>query len=143
MKVPLIILSMSLMLACSTTPQPIHYGSDACVFCQMTIVDRQHAAQVVTVKGKSYKYDAIECMMNDLRRWKHPDAELLLVSDYASPGTLTDATTAHYLISEDIPSPMGEFLTAFSTRELRDAQSVEKGEKLNWEALRIKFQHTH
>lgn len=30
----------------------------------MTIVDKQHAAQVVTKKGKAYSFDAIECMVH-------------------------------------------------------------------------------
>ena len=29
----------------------------------MTIVDRQHAAEAVTSKGKVFKFDAIECMV--------------------------------------------------------------------------------
>ena len=30
--------------------------------------DPQHAAQIVTTKGKAYKYDAAECMINDLKQ---------------------------------------------------------------------------
>lgn len=129
-----------LVVACSTNPQPIAYGSDACSFCQMTIVDRQHAAQIVTVKGKSYKYDAIECMLNDYRKWKRPEVAHFLVSDYSSPGELTNAITAHYLISEEIPSPMGEFLTAFAEKEKLSDLEVVKGEELNWSQLKSKFQ---
>ena len=100
----------------------------------MTIVDRQHSAEIVTVKGKSYKYDAIECMMNDLSKWKRPDVALFLVADYDRPGELIDATNANYLISEDIPSPMGEFLSAFG-----DDISMD-GEKFNWASLKERFE---
>ena len=134
------ILSIIVFFACSTTPQPINYGSDACSFCQMTIVDRQHAAEVVTIKGKSYKYDAIECMMNDLKKWQRPEVALWLVSDYSQPGELIDATTAYYLISEDIPSPMGAFLTAFAKKESRDSRNLLNGEELNWKELKTKYQ---
>ncbi len=125
---------------CSSGPQPIAYGQDACVFCKMTIVDKQHAAQIVTKTGKAFKYDAIECMMNDLVEWDKPEAELFLVADYTNPGLLTDATQASYLISEAIPSPMGEFLTAFEEEEDRNKVKLEaEGKSLNWPQLKTEF----
>lgn len=135
-----LILLFMVAMACSSGPKPINYGTDACSYCQMTIVDRQHAAEVVTVKGKIYKYDAIECMLNDLRGWDRPEVGHYLVNDYAAPGQLINALNAHYLISDDIPSPMGEFLTAFA--KAADLQSMNEvsGEKLDWNALRAKFE---
>ena len=53
------------LAACTVAPVPINFGSDGCHFCKMTIVDKQHAAELVTSKGKAYKYDAIECMIDD------------------------------------------------------------------------------
>ena len=124
--------------SCSTGPKPIYYGEDACSFCRMTIVDNQHAAQLVTEKGKNYKYDAIECMINDLNKWQRPAVKLHLVSDYANPGLLTDAISASYLISEEIPSPMGAYLSAFSNEAERNkTHQSAGGDKLNWEQLRM------
>jgi copper chaperone NosL len=107
----------------------------------MTIVDKQHASQIVTIKGRSFKYDAIECMMNDLAKWEgRPETHLLLVADYDQPGTLVDATKASYLISEAIPSPMGEFLTGFQNGGSRDDTATAKGgNSLSWEELREEF----
>lgn len=128
------------MISCEVKPQEIAYGEDACHFCRMTIVDRQHAAQLVTVKGKSFKYDAIECMMNHLNKWDQPEVKYFLVTDYATPGQLVDATSSHYLISEAIPSPMGEFLTAFENREEREkVVKRSKGKSLNWNELKQEF----
>lgn len=132
---------MILLISCEVKPQEIAYGQDACHFCKMTIVDRQHSAQLVTEKGKAFKYDAVECMMNHLKDWDNPPVKYYLVADYSNPGTLTDATTAHYLISESIPSPMGEFLTAFDSETVRDkTQSELNGEMLDWAKLQQKFQ---
>ena len=115
MKALLPALSLLVILsACSVQPAEINYGSDACHFCKMNIVDKQHAAQVVTEKGKAFKYDAVECMMNNLSKWKEATPALYLITDYGNPGVLTDATTAHYLISDNIPSPMGAFLSGFA-----------------------------
>ncbi|MEP5613850.1 MAG: nitrous oxide reductase accessory protein NosL [Cyclobacteriaceae bacterium] len=135
----ILILTIALF-SCEVKPQEIAYGQDACHFCKMTIVDRQHSAQLVTVKGKAFKYDAIECMMNHLNKWDQQDVKYFLVADYSKPGALTDATSASYLISESIPSPMGEFITAFQDKEERDRTSIEaEGISLEWTALKTRF----
>ena len=53
---------------CEVSPQPIDYGNEVCDFCKMTIVDTQHATEIVTKKGKTYKFDASECMVNFMNR---------------------------------------------------------------------------
>jgi copper chaperone NosL len=133
-----VILYLLLVSSCSRGPEPINYGADACEFCRMTIVDKQHAAQLVTEKGKNYKYDAIECMINDLNEWERPPVKIHLVADYANPGRMTDALTASYLISEEIPSPMGAYLSAFSNESERNkTHQSSGGDTLNWEQLRL------
>ena len=128
------------MVSCKIGPQPIAYGSDGCHFCTMTIVDRQHASEIVTDKGKVYKFDAVECMMNHLKTIGTGHISLFLVNDYSDPGELLDATKANYLISKGIPSPMGEFLTAFGTVEaVENAKSEHGGDRLNWEQLKLRF----
>jgi copper chaperone NosL len=136
-----VILFMGLLvMGCSIGPEPIAYGSDGCHFCSMTIVDRQHAAQIVTEKGKAFKFDAVECMVNHLKDIDISSVELFLANDYQEPGKLIDAKKATFLISKDIPSPMGEYLSAFSTRE--EAENIEaenKGKLYSWDELLTKF----
>ena len=106
-----------ILTSCDIKPQPINFGEDACHFCKMTIVDKQHAAQIVTKKGKAYKFDAVECMLNHLEDIDTTEIELFLVTDYLDPGFLIDATSSHYIISENIPSPMGEFLSSVKSKD--------------------------
>ena len=49
----------------------------------MNIVDQQHAAEIVTEKGKPFKYDAIECMMRDIKMKKRNEISLFLITDYS------------------------------------------------------------
>ncbi|MDB4293277.1 nitrous oxide reductase accessory protein NosL [Maribacter sp.] len=134
------VLLVVLLLGCSTTPKPIAYGSDGCHFCSMTIVDKQHAAQFMTQKGRSYAFDASECMVNHLKEIDKTTVALFLVNDYNAPGKTIDATKATYLISKNIPSPMGEFLTAFATAEEADyARKANKGELYTWNELLERF----
>ena len=129
-----------ILMSCSIKPDPIQYGTDGCSYCSMTIVDRQHAAELVTSKGKVFKFDATECMINQLMEVNRDDIALYLVTDYANPGEWVDATKAIYLISENIPSPMGAYLSAFGKREAADRmQAANDGELLTWEELQMKF----
>ena len=141
-KILFVITAVLLMIctACSIRPQPIAYGSDACHYCSMTIVDRQHAAQIVTKKGKAFKFDASECMLNHLKEVDNDEIALFLVNDYGDPGVLTDATKATYLISKGIPSPMGEFLSAFSKNEEAEKVKYEHdGELFTWPGIQNHF----
>lgn len=136
-----IIFLITFTCACSIAPRPINYGSDACHYCKMTIVDKQHAAQIVSQKGKSFKYDAIECMMNDINRRDVMAIADFLVADYNNPGKLLDARKAHFLISKAIKSPMGEFLSAFSSEQLvREKVGLLGGKYFSWQTLRQEFE---
>ena len=132
------LLFISLVLAaCSASPQPIEYGSDACHFCDMTIVDREHASQVVTAKGKAYKYDAIECMVHSVQdEFKDTEMAHYLVADFGQPGELIDATKAFYLVSEKLQSPMGANLSAFKNQEaVKKAQEEFTGKVYTWKEI--------
>ncbi|GAA4939308.1 hypothetical protein GCM10023314_09990 [Algibacter agarivorans] len=102
----------------------------------MTIVDKIHAAEIVTKKGKVYKFDATECMVNFLKEFDTSEIALFLSNNYTEPEALIDATKATFLISENIPSPMGAFLSAFKNKVDAEKTQAEKGGKLyTWEEL--------
>ncbi len=124
-------------ISCKIEPQKIEYGKDQCNFCKMNVVDKTHSAQYVTNKGKQFKFDAIECMVNDLSIKEENEIAILLVADYGNPGEMIDAKTAIYLISEGIKSPMGANLSAFSSKE-KAAELLQEfgGKNYSWETLK-------
>ncbi len=131
------ILALLLMVfSCNVAPQAIDYGQDGCHFCKMTIVDKVHAAEIVTTKGKVYKFDATECMVNFMNDFDTSEVELYLSNNYTEPEALIDATKATFLISKEIPSPMGAFLSAFKSKEDAKRFQSEKGGTLyTWDEL--------
>ena len=132
---------VGLLWSCNISPKPIEYGQDACHFCKMTIVDKIHAAEVVTNKGKVYKFDATECMINFMDEFDISTIALYLSNNFTNPEELIDATQATFLISKNVPSPMGAFLSAFKTKEDALKLQAEKGgEVYNWESLLEKFE---
>ncbi len=140
-KITALVFTLFLMMSCKVEPKKINYGNDHCRFCDMTVVDKTHAAQYVTKKGKAYMFDAIECMVNDLERNDNEDTmAFLLVADYEHPGELVDARTTTFLISEKIKSPMGANLSAFSSKETAQKYLDDKGGELfTWAELKTKF----
>lgn len=129
-----------MVMSCTNTPKPVVYGSDGCHYCSMTIVDKQHAAQFMTKKGKTFSFDATECMLNHMKELDTETIELFLVNDFNAPGEFVDAKFATYLISKNIPSPMGEFLTAFANLEdAKSAHAANEGELFTWEELKARF----
>ncbi|PID69878.1 MAG: hypothetical protein CR985_03530 [Flavobacteriales bacterium] len=129
-KILLTITLFTLLTGCQVKPEPIDYGKDACHYCKMNIVDKTHSAEIVTKKGKAFKYDAIECMINDLKKRENSEVALFLVADYGKPGVLIDATKATFLISPAIKSPMGANLSAFSKKDEAEKYVKTKDDKI-------------
>ncbi|MEE9364140.1 MAG: nitrous oxide reductase accessory protein NosL [Cellulophaga sp.] len=132
----IILLMVVLLSSCSIAPEAIVYGSDGCHFCKMTIVDKIHGAEIVTDKGKVYKFDAIECMVNFDKEIDAGEKAMYLVNHYESPEELINAQEAIFLISKRIPSPMGAFLTAFKKEEsAMEIIDENEGKLYVWEVL--------
>ena len=140
MRAVAVLLLPLLAMSCTAKQKPIAYGEENCTYCQMTIVDKIHGAELVTKKGKVFPYDAVECMVNDLKERNEDEVALLLVNHYHAPAELIDANEAIYLKSENLPSPMGGNLTAFADADAADAALAEYGgELLTWQELKASY----
>jgi len=129
------------LMSCKIAPKKINYGQDHCAFCDMTVVDKTHASEYVTKKGKSYIFDAIECMVQKINQ-ENNEGKLayILVANYQKPGELIDALSATFLITPKIKSPMGANLSAFKSIEnAKKVQSELGGTLYNWQQLKEKF----
>src|SRR5947207_1685599 len=87
-----------LFSGCSTQPTPINYGSDECALCKMGIIDQKFGAEIVTKKGKIFKFDSGECMVNFVREGnvKESDIASYWIVDAMQPKKLIGATKAFY-----------------------------------------------
>ena len=107
------------LTACSEPgPVPIFYGQDIGEYCGMIISDNRFGAEIVTTKGKVYKFDSVESMIAyKLENFESEDIHSYWVTDFANPGELISAENAYYLKAEKIHSPMGLGLVAFSSED--------------------------
>lgn len=139
--ISLLIISL-LFLSCSNDPQPLQYGKDACYTCKMTLMDKKFGAELVTAKGKIYKFDDVNCMVNFINSDYLAGETLVhkLIVDYSQPEKLIPAEEAFYLKSDEIRSPMASQVAAFETEEIMlDYKPKLKGIYLGWGELITQF----
>ena len=130
------------LCACSVEPTPLLYGKDFCYTCKMTLMDKKFGAEVVTTKGKVYKFDDINCMVNFLNSGYIEEQNIAhrLVIDFANAEKFINAKDAHYVKSDKIRSPMASEVAAFSTKEDLEVSNKEwKGILLSWGELVTEF----
>ena len=125
--------------SCSTGPQPIKLGSDACVFCKMTISDKNFGAEIMTNKGKAYKFDDTHCLLAFMKEGTVAEKDIkgTYLVNFAEPHNFVEVSEALLLKSEDLHSPMGGNVASFDSKDkLDDVAMRVKGEIITWEALK-------
>src|SRR5579872_6781969 len=100
--------SLIFLSSCTNEFEPIDYGHEACAHCKMTIMDKRYSAEILTKKGKAYKFDDISCLKKFIKEENLPEADLtVFVADYNNPGSkFLDARQVVYLHSAMFNSPM-------------------------------------
>lgn len=139
MKYLTILFAVFLLISCSPNPEPIDYGNDVCDFCKMNITDNKYAAELVTSKGKVYKFDSIECLFQfkELEFKSDDEIHSELVNDFSNPGELIDLRKAFFLKSYVFRSPMGmNVLSVSSEEKLSEIKSQHGGEVLTYNEVR-------
>jgi len=129
-------------MACSVKPEPIVFGKDNCHTCKMTIMDKRFGAEIVTTKGKVFKFDDVNCMINFVNSGYLDERDIAykLVIDYAQPEKLIAAGEAFYLKSPEIRSPMASQVASFETNESKNEHNTQwNGIYLTWGELTTQF----
>lgn len=127
--------AMLFFVSCSTKPQPIQYGKDVCDHCKMTIVDPKFGGEIITKKGKAYKFDDLICMDKFLKTGivKEEDIAQKLAVNAQKQNDFIDVTKANLLASDELRSPMGGNVAAFvSQTEAQKLNPSGKGKIMSW-----------
>ncbi|MDH7603423.1 MAG: nitrous oxide reductase accessory protein NosL [Melioribacter sp.] len=134
-----VIVFLLLFMSCEKNPQPINYYNEDCANCQMTISDNKYGTELITQKGKTYKFDSIECLISYMNNFNKEEIHSLWVTDFSKPGNLINAEKAFYLKSDKLQSPMGLNVSAFENmNELNEVKQKHDGIILKWNEL-LKF----
>lgn len=128
--IPLIILLSSVLINTSCInkePQPIRLNIDNCDYCKMSIADGRFGAEVITQKGRVYKFDDISCLDGYVKENNAQRFIAKYVSDYETSTILIPVEKAFYVKHEAIKSPMGGNIAAFSDKK----QALYHAEKIS------------
>ena len=80
------------MISCNTGPQPIRPGIDACDFCKMTITDDRFGGELVSEKGKIFKFDDMHCLTSFLKSGDYEKHKMnVYFTDYSMTGHFVKA----------------------------------------------------
>lgn len=128
LKMNTILILLLFLISCNKEISPIEYGKDQCEQCRMTLTDQKYGAEIISKKGKTFKFDATECMLNyvNAKKIDEIDIDKYFVVNITEPGKLIDAGKAVYLVSPKLHSPMGGNISSFA-----DMTSAEKYLKEN------------
>jgi copper chaperone NosL len=134
----LFFVSMS-FASCSAGPEPMQLGKDACTSCKMTISDPRFGAEIITKKGKVYKFDDMHCFSSFVEQGNvaREDIKEMYVVDFSGNHALIKGDENLLLFKSDqLRSPMGGNIAAFSNRDsLAIMMKTLKGYPLNWDEL--------
>lgn len=130
-----------LITSCSTGVEPISYGKDGCHFCKMTIMDKKFGCELVTSKGKVYKFDDVHCMakfykanLSNEQNYAH-----IAVNDFNTEGVMIDAQNSFFLKSESFKSPMRGDIAAFKSENDAKTIAFSNVKPLNWASVLNEF----
>lgn len=136
-----ILLFIVAISACTSSPKNLEYGKDSCAFCKMQMMDTKYGAELITEKGKVYKFDDVGCML-DFENQNIGTQKIAqeLVIDYSNPGKLINASTAFHIKCAGAESPMGSDIASFEKEENMNKYIQQlQGKKITWDEIKNSF----
>ena len=124
---------------CNHKPEKIASGKDSCSECKMTIMDPKFGAEIVTKKGKIYKFDDVHCIATFMKRRavEMDNIHQTLFVNYNQDDEFIKVSTAEFVVSSQLKSPMGGNAVAFKTRAEAEqkASEIDGSKVTNWATL--------
>lgn len=128
--------AMFLFSCNSNKPVAIKYNADKCDHCKMTISDARFASEIVTEKGRAYKFDDLACMTSYSREHVATKVKSFWVNEYGTGNELINAENAYYIKAESLKSPMGGNVAAFLQKEDADVLGATLNQKVMiWDSV--------
>jgi copper chaperone NosL len=132
----LMLLSLMLFSCANYNPEPIQLNVDNCDFCKMSIADGKFGAELITQKGRFYKFDDIMCMVNYCKENSAIKVTAFYVNDFSKENVLINVENAFFLTGGRINSPMRGGIIALSTeKESATFQKKLNAEPIAWDAV--------
>ena len=128
-----------MMMACTPKAEKINYGNDNCAECKMIIMDPKFGAEIVTTKGKVFKFDDVHCIAVFLERRgvELTDIHETLFSSYETPHEFINVQQAEFVVSSSFKSPMAGNAAAFKNKSVaaKKSNAIAGSRITNWATL--------
>jgi copper chaperone NosL len=139
--VPATALLLLVLTSCNVEPKPFQYGKDMCNECMMTIMEPGFGAQLITKKGKIYRFDDLHCLVNFYNKGEVKEADIAktVSIDYENDKNFLDVESAWFVKSPQLKSPMNSNAASFSSKEKASEMAGQlSGSLLSWNDLRAR-----
>jgi len=135
---PVAAMFLIFLSSCTTQPQAFNLGKDVCDDCRMTIMDAKFGGEIITKKGRIYKFDDAHCLANFIKSGNIQQADIAqtVFANYQSPNSFLDSKAAQFVISEQLKSPMNSNAAAFENKAAAEQKSKQiNGTIKTWDEL--------
>jgi len=117
-------------------PRAIHLNKDACAYCKMSITEPPFVAQLITVKGRDYVFDDLNCMISFKKENSTIEIADAYVADFCKPATFVNLDKAFLIQSDSLRSPMAGNMAGFASQDSADVYKVRyAASQVTWAAL--------
>jgi copper chaperone NosL len=124
--------------SCSMAPEPIKAGIDNCAYCKMTVSDLRYVSEIVTKKGRVFKFDDPHCLLSFLHSHEITKTEIrdIYFADFTDVRKFIKAGEAVFIQSDSLSTPMGGNIAAFAKQEAAEqAMKSYAGKMLPWNEI--------
>ncbi|HRZ32581.1 MAG TPA: nitrous oxide reductase accessory protein NosL [Flavobacterium sp.] len=130
-------LIMMLTVSCATKEaDPIKLNIDGCEYCKMKIADGKFGAELITAKGRIYKFDDMHCMVNYHKENSSVKVQSFYIHDFNQMNVLIPAETAFYAQGGEINSPMhGNIIAVKTEDEAKNMATEFKANLTSWNEI--------
>ena len=107
--------------------QQIHFGNDECELCKMGIEDAKFGTELITEKGRVYKFDDLSCMQSyATENATEIGKAILFVPDFISK-ELKKKKKAILITGGAVKSPMNGNVAAFKDKNQAEKTAQQLG----------------
>jgi copper chaperone NosL len=116
-----------IMNSCTTKPEPFILGKDLCDDCRMTIMDPKFGGEIITKKGKIYKFDDAHCLVHFMKQGNVKEADIAqtLFVNYNDNSRFLDVKSSFFVQSPQLKSPMNSNAASFPDKESAEKKAAE------------------
>lgn len=137
MKLTIYSLLLGIAISCGTKEvDPIKLSVDGCEYCKMKISDGKYGAELITNKGRIYKFDDMHCMIGYHNENQTTKVQSFYIHDFNQKNVLIPAESAFYVIGGEINSPMhGNVIAVKTKEEAAELAKIYKANLTSWSEI--------